>query len=93
MVSEFRNFPLRNFKPEEAIGLGALVSLKLGQKKALYFVAAHGGGISVQFDGEMVHVITTQSPIGDAVFGRKVGEIVEVEAQNAVREYEVLEIS
>ena len=48
---------------------------------------------SIMVGTRSVLVITPASPLGDAVLGKQVGEVVEVETRGGVREYEVLAIA
>ncbi len=89
LISAYRLMPLKDFGPKDAIAPGALVelaSLESG-RKAHYFVVPRGGGAAVQSQGKSIQIIAPQSPLGEALVGRRQGE---VEAQGAVREYEVV---
>jgi transcription elongation GreA/GreB family factor len=89
LIGLFRLFEPREFTPQDAIAPGAVVELEVNGRKSLYFLMIAGGGVSVPFEGRSVHVITTQSPLGDELLGKRVGDLVEVETQKTVREYEV----
>lgn len=89
LLAMYKFFPVREFKAGEAIDSGALVELELNGKKFHYFLVSQGGGVSATIDGKRIQVVTPQAPLGEALLGRKLGDTVEVEAQNAVREYEV----
>jgi hypothetical protein len=62
-------------------------------RRNFYFIAPKGGGSTVTLDGINVQVITPQSPLGDAIVGRKAGDPIEVEGKDVVREYLVLTVS
>jgi len=81
-----------DFHVTDAIDIGALIDLDSGGKKIHYFLASQGGGISVLFNGMKVQVITPQAPLGEALFGRKVGDVIEVEGQRTSREFEIIGI-
>lgn len=71
------------------IAATALVELESGGKTSLYFIAPYGAGMNLEIDGVTVHVITSQSPLGEELIGRKPGDLVEVELRNGVREYRI----
>lgn len=57
------------------VGVGSLVQLSTG---AWYLIAAGGGGVRVDVDGETVAVLTPASPLGGALLGAEEGDEVEV---------------
>jgi len=61
-------------------------------ERSRYFVAPQGGGMKSTFDGEPIQVITPRSPIGRAVLGKTVGDVVELQVDRGAREYEVVAV-
>ena len=57
-----------------------------------YFIAPQGGGMKTEFAGAPIQVITPRSPIGRALLGKTVGEIVELRLDRGAREYEVVSV-
>lgn len=92
IIASYKFMPLRNFTEDDHIDAGALVELDYNQKKSFYFLVPQGGGVTVQVDQKNIQVITPKSPLGDALLGRWVGDIIEVEGQNITREYEITQI-
>ena len=76
-----------------AIGLGALVEIEAddtGEGRTL-FIAPVGAGLTLHGpggDGDFV-VITPASPIGRALLGRRVGDVIDVTAGGEVREWAI----
>jgi hypothetical protein len=66
------------YGPDEPIGTGALVELKLGRARSLCFLLPTGGGVEATVDGREVVAITARSPIGRALKGRRAGEPIEL---------------
>ena len=81
--------PVRDFSPNEEVSIGALVDIEFKGQVRTYFVAPTAGGTLLNFDQTPILVISTFSPIGDAVFGTKIGEEFEVETQQETRIYKV----
>src|SRR5207344_1896202 len=57
------NMPLRAFREEDPIALGALVSVMEDDAERAFFIAPAGGGSRVAD----VQIVTPQSPIGRAL--------------------------
>ena len=70
----FEHMEVRDFGPEEAADLCALVELDWDGERALYFVAPRAGGTSITVGKREVLVITPHSPLGQQLAGRKRGE-------------------
>lgn len=88
----YKYLPVREYTDKDVICAGTLVEMELGKTKAFYFLVPAGGGMITRVDGQAVQVITANSPIGEAMLGRKVGDLVEVESRDSVREYRILSI-
>lgn len=87
-IHYFQHGSFRDFTPESEIGVGAWVQLENNQKKYSYFVATRGGGTVFQFAGQTIQLITPQSPLGEQLIGKSVGDEVESPAQSRI--YEIL---
>ncbi len=87
-LDNFRPAPL---KKGERIGLGALVELEGDEMGRTFFLAPAGAGLELEGPGGdgFFSVVTPISPIGKAVFGKKVGDVVEVTVKGELLEYTV----
>jgi len=74
--------------------LSSLVTLEdeFGAKRILFLGPAEGG-LKVELDGEEVVVITPASPMGKGLFGKSVGDSVEIETGATRTEYTIVEVS
>lgn len=86
----YRFLPVREYGKDDVIIPSSLVELALGETRAYYFVAPQGGGLITNVDGRPVQVITPQSPLGEALLGKKVGDEIRVEIRGGVRQYRVM---
>jgi hypothetical protein len=96
--------PLRIFGAHEPIASAALIELDLGgdaerrspadagKHKLHCFMAPQGGGMKVELYGKEIQVITPQSPLGQALLGKSMGDVIELRTQRGVREYEVVAV-
>jgi transcription elongation GreA/GreB family factor len=85
-ASDVAAMKLRVFGDGDAIAMSALVVVADDGKQQRYFVAPGGGG-TVLAGG--VQVITPASPIGSALLGKRVDDVVEFRG----RELEIVELS
>lgn len=89
----YRFLPAREYGADDVVCPTALVELELNGVQAFYFVVPQGGGLVTRVGGKAVQVITPQSPLGEALLGRKTGDSVEVEVSGKTRRYRVVGIS
>ena len=80
--------PVR-FAAEDPIDVGALVTLKSGRERNLYFLGPSAGGTEVAVGGETVLVLTPQSPLGAQLMGRRQGERLKMRIGDETGEYTV----
>jgi transcription elongation GreA/GreB family factor len=94
LISTYRMMPLRPLGAQDAIEPGALVELVQEEtgRKTRYLMVERGGGTTLTVQGESIQVIAPQSPLGEALAGRKLDEDFEVETQGKVREYRVVSV-
>tara|TARA_R110000868_G_scaffold16687_13_gene74231 strand:+ start:1980 stop:2456 length:477 start_codon:yes stop_codon:yes gene_type:complete len=81
--------PVREFTKDEEVAIGCLVDIQFNNQVRKYFVAPTAGGTMLKVGDETILVISTFSPIGDAVLGNKVGDEFELETPNETRQYKV----
>ena len=92
-LGSFKALKLRAFGPEDAIDLGALVELESKDGRSHYFIGPAGGGTEVIQDQQEVLVITPQSPLGQQLVGRKVGERLRLAPSGNQQDYCVVSVS
>jgi transcription elongation GreA/GreB family factor len=92
----WKHLPIRNYGPKDVACPAALVELEFGhggkKTRAFYFIAPQGGGLVTRVDGAAVQVITPNSPMGEALMGKKEGETIEVEMRGGIRSYLVISV-
>jgi len=90
MLKELR---VPKFDEESPIAPGALISVEVDERESLYFLIPEGAaGITLESAGHKVQVITTRSPIGEALLGRTAGEFAEVETGKKTLEMDILSV-
>jgi len=88
----YKYLEIKNFDESTGIAATALVEAEADGKKVLLFVMPKGGGLSLNFNGQKIQVVTPTSPLGEALVGLKVGEAAIVETGAQSKEYEVLAV-
>ncbi|MEK7691851.1 MAG: transcription elongation factor GreAB, partial [Bdellovibrionota bacterium] len=85
-LAAMRAIEPRSWSKNQPIAIGALVELKAAEdaKLTYYFLAAFGGGLTIQHEGKSIQVLTPQSPVGAALIGELSGTKVEVEIRAGV---------
>lgn len=66
------------FGPRDPVALTALVGVRDDDVESVYFIAPAGGGERLVGGGTEVLVLTSFSPLGEALVGRRVDDEVEV---------------
>ena len=92
-IQSLRFMQVRSFGPGDAVAMGALVTLRSEKDVRCLFLAPCGGGIGLSIDGVVVFVVTPQSPLGNSVRGRHVGDEVELVTRGAKHEYVIAAVT
>ena len=92
MIASFQFAEIRSFQTSDPIGLGACVELDLNGKRLFYFLASQGGGVTISVHEKIIHVITPEAPLGEALLDKYMGDEVEVESMKANRVYEIMSV-
>jgi transcription elongation GreA/GreB family factor len=79
--------------PSARIAIGAVVEIEDadGSEGRTFFLAPAGAGVSLTGPGGdgFLSVVTPSSPIGRAVLGRKVGDVIDVTVEGELREWTI----
>lgn len=89
-IQRLKSLSPRTFTAEDPIAAGALVELDLDGTRSLCFLTLVGAGVPLRHEGRAVLAITTQSPLGRALLGKRAGDLVTVQAGSGEKEYEIL---
>jgi transcription elongation GreA/GreB family factor len=75
-LQQVKFMELRDFGPDDAVDVSALVQLEADDETRWYFIAPAGGGNKLQLGATAVDVLTPAAPLGRALIGRYVGDEV-----------------
>ena len=89
----YKALGLVNSSGESSIELGSLIQLEdeEGATQCL-FLGPFAGGLKFDFEGKKVTLITTSSPLGQALLGQFVGDGVEMKLSGQNKSYQIMAI-
>ncbi len=87
-----RFLPNKDLSVDDVIVPSALVKVRTANTESYVFMVPSGGALVTSFCQKPVQVLTPDSPLGDALVGKKAGEVAVVQMGKHVREYQVLEL-
>jgi transcription elongation GreA/GreB family factor len=88
-IAAFKKLDARKFGAGEPIDVGAFVELQFNGEKTAYFIGPRAGGTEVLHEKREVLVITSQSPLGGQLLGKKQGDILRLKLAGAQNQYQV----
>lgn len=78
-IRVFQGMDFRTVDSTRTANIGSLIELASpGSESFWYFIAPRAGGMEINFAGRTVLVITTQSPLGQKLLGRREGESLSI---------------
>jgi len=90
-IGAFEDMKARSFD-DSTIDLGTLVELDQDGEKSYYFIGSSAGGTEIT-DGEReVLVITSQSPLGSQLQGRKKGDRLELTLSGVKQQIQIINV-
>ncbi len=78
------------FGPSEPVSVGALVTAEEGDRTVKFLIAPCGGGYRLASGS--VQVVTPRSPLGEALIGKRVGDVCEILTGGGRRELELIAV-
>lgn len=75
-MAVYTSLPLPAFAPEDAIAVGAVVSLAGDARAPAYFLGPRAGGTEFSVGDRRLLVVTPASPLGRQLLGRRRGDTV-----------------
>ncbi|MBX3041656.1 MAG: hypothetical protein KF789_13200 [Bdellovibrionaceae bacterium] len=91
-LTVFKFVEIKKFDADTPIGPTALVRLSIKDKENMLFILPTGGGVTVEFEGQTIQVLTAKSPLGEALQGLYEGDAAIVEKGDQTLEYEIISV-
>lgn len=92
-VALLSRLELRDFGPNDAVALTALIDLEHHGARSRYFLVPAAGGERIEHGGHKIQTLTPTSPLGRAVIGLRLGDEAEVESPQGTRLYELCSLA
>lgn len=92
-LASLRVLPVKALPPRSRVQLGALVRLKAddGTKRTLLFGTA-AGGETLLVGKDEITIVTSRSPLGQAVVGKMAGETFEIKMGPVLQTFKVMSV-
>ena len=91
-LAAYQSLKLAKFTGPAAIDLTALVELESRGERLTYFLGPKSGGIEVHMAGQEIFVITPESPIGQQLIGKKIGEHFKLQTRGPSQEFKIISV-
>ena len=90
-IEVLRNFELKSFDAMTKVDMSALVTLEFEEGvQRTVLLAPVGGAIKVEVEGREISLMTPQSPMGRAIMGHYLNDIVELTVAGKVKDYDLV---
>jgi transcription elongation GreA/GreB family factor len=91
-IKIYESMKPKDFGPDEAIDLTALVEVDTDGARSTYFIGPKSGGLEVECQRKEIMVITPQSPLGQNLMGKKMGQRWTAQIGGSVIKYHVVSV-
>ena len=89
-LTEVSAMPAEPFRASSPAAMGALIEIDDDGRPRVVFLAPAGGGMTLA--SSTVQVVTTKSPLGRTLLGKRAGDFCEARVGDRTRELEVLAV-
>lgn len=91
-IKVLKELTLTTFTNSDSVRPGALIELLQDKHPFWIFFLPAGAGVNVSQSGTKIAVVTTTSPFGNEIRGKKSGDSFEFSAKGNPREYEIINL-
>lgn len=91
-IKLYQALRLRDFGLDDPVDLSALVNLQTDNSSALYFIGPKSGGLEVECEGKEIVVLTPQSPLGQTLVGKKMGNRWTANVGGSTVKYQIVKV-
>ena len=92
-IKVFGSLQVKEFGPADPIDLSAVVELETDGAIGMYFIGPRSGGLEVEYKGTEIMVITPQSPLGQQLMGKKVGQRWTTKLNGSRMDYRIVSVT
>ena len=88
-LAAYHTLKLAKFTAKTPIDVTALVELESDGARTHYFLGPKSGGLEIRHKGSEILVITPESPLGQQLLGKKVGDRVTLETRGPAQVFRI----
>jgi len=93
-LAQLQHMPLKFFGPTDSISASALIRLYSEENpEIILFLAPTGGGNTLVRSPHTIRIVTPLSPLGAAVLGKQLDDLVEFRLAGKALDYEIIELA
>jgi transcription elongation GreA/GreB family factor len=92
-IKVLRELPLKPLGNQDPVQTGALVRVECDGFQHLHFVLPSGAGLQVSSGQNKISIVTSNSPLGTELLGKRVGDSFVFRRGATNKEYEVVSIT
>lgn len=91
-LAVYEALELLKFQEKTPIDVTALVELESNGTCSLHFLGPKGGGLEIHHKGQEILVITPESPLGQQLLGKKLGDRIKFVTRGPAQEFRVMSV-
>ena len=92
-LERLQQLPLKTLEPTTPILLSALVRLQAGDgEKRTVFIGPAAGGEALEAEEETIVIVTSRSPLGQALLGKVVGDAFDIKMGPLAQTFTVMSV-
>jgi transcription elongation GreA/GreB family factor len=92
-IQRLRSLNLIAFEKSTPIEVSAIVTLEDedGQRRTYFLIPSHGG-LRVSFMKEEIYTLSPESPLGESLLEKQMGDSIEVRMSNQMRSFQIVHV-
>ncbi len=92
-IYKIQKLTLRSFGANDTVSVSAVIKVIIDEAtEKLFFLLPSAGGQKIMHAGATYHVITSESPVGSVLVGKKLNDAFQVKMNQKTFEYELVEL-
>lgn len=93
-IDHYKSLVFKDFHSEDEIDLTCLVTLINEQDEyRVFFIGPAAGGMKLQWQQRELVLITPQTPLGQSIIGKQIGDEITLTQAGKQQRYEIIEIA
>ncbi|WP_017026076.1 GreA/GreB family elongation factor [Vibrio rumoiensis] len=90
-INTFKSLPIKHFSEEDLCSLGALIEVNdENDEHKWFFISPVAGGLRFDFNGILIQLVTSESPLGKGLVKSRVGDEFDMNIADHQKTYEIM---